>query len=432
MRHVVRATIGALLAALCVLLSPGAALATPTPAATPAAPGTGETLQGRLVNEGEPLEGVALKVTTADGQDVGEAETDADGAFVVPLPGAGDYTITLDEDSLPDGVRIREGRSGSLTLPVAVGQQRNVLFPLGEGTRETQGNLARLPQLAVEGFVFGLIIALAAVGLSLIYGTTGLVNFAHGELITLGALVAYFFNVVVGLHLVPAALATVIVCAVLGGVQDRVLWRPLRKRGTGLIAMLVVTIGLALFLRGFYLYLFGGASRPYRNYQLQSAIDLGPFSLAPKDAVTIVICLVMLLLVAYALLRTRIGKATRAVADNPALAASSGIDVERVISTVWVAGAGLAGMAGILLALGQQAGFQLGFQILLLVFASVTLGGLGTAFGALVGSLVVGIFTQVSTVVVPTELKNAGALVVLILILLVRPQGILGRAERVG
>ena len=428
MRHVVRVTIGALLAALCLLLSPTAALATPTPAAQ----GTEETLQGRLVNEGQPLEGVVLTVTTANGQEIGEAETDEKGAFVVPLPEAGDYKITLDEESLPEGVRIREGRSGSLTLPVAEGQQRNVLFPLGEGTRETQGNLSRLPQLAVEGFVFGLIIALAAVGLSLIYGTTGLVNFAHGELITLGALLAYFFNVVVGLHLVPAALVTVAVCAVLGGVQDRLLWRPLRKKGTGLIAMLVVTIGLALFMRGFYLYLFGGASRPYRNYQLQSAIDLGPFSLAPKDAVTIVICLVMLLLVAYALLRTRIGKATRAVADNPALAASSGIDVERVISTVWVAGAGLAGMAGILLALGQQAGFQLGFQILLLVFASVTLGGLGTAFGALVGSLVVGIFTQVSTVVVPTELKNAGALVVLILILLVRPQGILGRAERVG
>jgi branched-chain amino acid transport system permease protein len=120
------------------------------------------------------------------------------------------------------------------------------------------------------------------------------------------------------------------------------------------------------------------------------------------------------------------------VSDNPALAASSGIDVQRVISTVWIAGAALAGLAGILLALGQQVSFQLGFQILLLIFAGVTLGGLGTAFGALVGSLVVGIFTQVSTLIVPTELKNAGALVVLILILLVRPQGILGRAERVG
>ncbi len=420
MRVAARAALGALLAALMVLLLPSAALA------------AGEAVQGTLQNAGEPLKGVTITVTKAGGGDVGSAETDEKGAFLIEVPGPGDYTVALDEDSLPDGVEIREGRSSSVTLPVAPGQQRSVLFPLGEGTRQQQSDLARLPQLALEGLIFGLIIALAAVGLSLIYGTTGLVNFAHGELVTLGALVAYFFNAIADLHLVPATILAVLVCAALGGAQDLALWRPLRRRGTGLIAMLVVTIGLALFARGLFLYLFGGASRPYRDYQLQAALDIGPVAIAPKDAFTMAICLVMLLLVAFALLRTRLGKATRAVADNPALAASSGIDVERVISTVWIAGAALAGLAGILLALGQQASFQLGFQILLLVFASVTLGGLGTAFGALVGSVAVGVFTQVSTLVVPTELKNAGALAVLILILLFRPQGILGRAERVG
>jgi len=145
-----------------------------------------------------------------------------------------------------------------------------------------------------------------------------------------------------------------------------------------------------------------------------------------------IVCVVVLVAFGLALQRTRIGKATRAVSDNPALAASSGIDVERVISTVWVVGAGLAGLAGVILGLSQQVSFQMGFQILLLVFAGVTLGGLGTAFGALLGSVVVGVFTQVSTLVVPPELKNAGALAILIVILLVRPQGLLGRRERVG
>ena len=420
MRHAVRAVIGGLLTVLCVLLLPGAATA------------AGETVQGTLRNGTEALAGVTITVTTAAGGAVGEAVTDEAGKFVIPVPEAGDYTVTLDESSLPEGVAIREGRSSTVTLPVAVGQERPVLFPLGEGTRNVQSDLDRLPQLALEGLNFGLIIALAAVGLSLIYGTTGLVNFAHGELITLGALLAYLFNVTFGLQLIPAAILAVIGAALLGGVQDRVLWRPLRKKGTGLIAMLVVTIGLALLARGFFLYVFGGSTAPFDDYQVQEGYDLGPVSLAPKDLISMLLCIAMLLAVAYALLRTRIGKATRAVSDNPALAASSGIDVERVISTVWIAGAGLAGLAGILLALAQQVSFQLGFQILLLVFAGVTLGGLGTAFGALVGSLVVGIFTQVSTIFVPTELKNAGALVVLILILLVRPQGILGRAERVG
>ena len=425
------AVVAAVTAVLCLLLLPAPALATPAPTPTPSA-GTGETLQGRLVNEGEPLEGVTVTVTTADGTDVGEAESDEEGRFVVPLPEAGEYTITLDEDTLPEGVAIREGRSAEVTLPVAVGQQRNVLFPLGEGTRNVQTKLDRLPTLAVEGLQFGLIVALAAVGLSLIYGTTGLTNFAHGELITLGALLGYWIYGNGRLPFVAAGLLAVVAAGVLGGAQDRFLWRPLRKRGTGLIAMLVVTIGLALFLRYFFLYLFGGASQPFRAYESQSPISLGPIDITPRALISMAIAVVVLLVVAYALLRTRIGKATRAVADNPALASSSGIDVERVIQVVWISGAALAGLAGILLGMAQQVSFQLGFQILLLVFAAVTLGGLGTAFGALVGSLVVGIFTQVSTLFIPSELKNAGALAILILILLVRPQGILGRAERVG
>ena len=420
MRHVVRASIGALLAALCVLLLPGAAVA------------EGETIQGRLQNAGEPLEGVSITVTTVDGEEVGSDETDDTGAFVIELPEAGDYTVTLDEDTLPEDVSIREGRRSEVTLPVAVGQQRNVLFPLGEGTRQVQSDLDRLPTLAVDGLQFGLIIALAAVGLSLIYGTTGLTNFAHGELITVGALIAYFLSQTLGLPFLLAAALAVVLSGVLGGVQDRVLWRPLRKRGTGLIAMLVVTIGLALFLRYFFLYLFGGSSQPFRVYESQSPIELGPIDITPRALISMLLATVVLLAVAYALLRTRIGKATRAVADNPALASSSGIDVERVIQVVWVSGAALAGLAGILLGLAQQVSFQLGFQILLLVFAAVTLGGLGTAFGALIGSIVVGVFTQVSTLFIPSELKNAGALAILILILLVRPQGILGRAERVG
>jgi neutral amino acid transport system permease protein len=432
-REVLAAATAAVVAALCLLLLPAPAHATPTPAPTPSASaGTGETLQGRLVNEGEPLEGVTVTVTTTDGDDVGEAETDDDGAFVVPLPEAGDYTVTLDEDTLPEGVAIREGRSASVTLPVAVGQQRNVLFPLGEGTRNVQTKLDRLPTLAVEGLQFGLIVALAAVGLSLIYGTTGLTNFAHGELITVGALLTYWIYGNGNVPFLLAGLLAVVAAGVLGGAQDRLLWRPLRKRGTGLIAMLVVTIGLALFLRYFFLYLFGGSSQPFRAYESQSPIGFGPIDITPRALISMGLAIVVLLVVAYALLRTRIGKATRAVADNPALASSSGIDVERVIQVVWISGAALAGLAGILLGLAQQVSFQLGFQILLLVFAAVTLGGLGTAFGALVGSLIVGIFTQVSTLFIPSELKNAGALAILILILLVRPQGILGRAERVG
>jgi neutral amino acid transport system permease protein len=215
-------------------------------------------------------------------------------------------------------------------------------------------------------------------------------------------------------------------------VQDRGLWAWLRRRGTGLIAMMIVSIGLSIFLRYLFLYIFGGETRSYNQYITQNAIELGPIGLPPRDLWGMLIAIVVLLLTAFALLRTRIGKATRAVADNPSLAAASGIDVERVIRTVWVAGAALAALAGVLLGVSQQVNWQMGFQVLLLIFAAVTLGGLGTAFGALVGSIVVGVFIQMSTLVVAPELKNVGALAILILVLLVRPQGILGRRERIG
>jgi neutral amino acid transport system permease protein len=193
-----------------------------------------------------------------------------------------------------------------------------------------------------------------------------------------------------------------------------------------------VSIGLALVMRYSYLYAIGGSSRSYGQYSTQTPLSFGPISIPPRDLFIMGLSIIVLTVVGVALIKTRLGKATRAVADNPSLAATSGIDVERVISVVWIIGSALAVLGGVFLALSQQVSYLLGFQILLLLFAGVTLGGLGTAFGALVGSLVVGVFTQLSTLVIPAELQNVGALVVLILILIVRPQGILGRAERVG
>ncbi|MGH8967375.1 MAG: branched-chain amino acid ABC transporter permease, partial [Actinomycetes bacterium] len=198
------------------------------------------------------------------------------------------------------------------------------------------------------------------------------------------------------------------------------------------IAMMIVTIGLSIFARFSFLYAIGAQPRSYADYITQAGIQFGPVSLAPRDIWSMAIALVVLVGVALALIFTRIGKAMRAVSDNPSLAAASGIDVNRVILMVWVAGGALAGLGGLLLGLSQQVKFDMGFDLLLLVFAGVILGGLGTAFGALAGSLVVGLFVTVSTLWIPSELKNVAALAVLILILLFRPQGILGRSERVG
>jgi len=392
----------------------------------------GEDLHGRLRSGQDAVPGAKITVTTQAGAPVGEATTGADGSWVVPVPGPATYKVTIDAATLPEGVELRDPDRTEVSVPVLTGQKKPLLFPLGAGTTVETNNFDRALQLLAEGVRFGLIIALASVGLSLIYGTTGLVNFAHGELITFGALVAFYFNVVLGIQLLLATAITVVVCAAAGWAQDAGFWGVLRRRGSGLIAMMIISIGVSIFVRYLFLYIFRGDTRAYADYAAQPGIAIGPITLAAKDYWSMAVAVVMLALTAVALLRSRLGKATRAVADNPALAAASGIDVERVIRLVWTVGALLAGLAGVLLGISQQLNYQMGFQILLLVFAAVTLGGLGTAFGALVGSLVVGVFIQLSTLVVPPELKNVGALAVLVVVLLIRPQGILGRAERVG
>ena len=221
--------------------------------------------------------------------------------------------------------------------------------------------------------------------------------------------------------------------AALGWTLDAALWKPLRRRGVGLIPLMIVSIGLSLAIRYTYQFFYGGGTRQLPGATIPSDIHLGPVTLSWIDVASMATSIVVLLAFAFFLLRTRTGKATRAVSDNPSLAAASGIDVDRVIRIVWVTGAVLAGLSGILWAYFRPGvSWDMGFQILLLIFAAVTLGGLGTAFGALVGSLIVGLFIELSTLWLPSDLKYVGALIVLILVLLFRPQGILGRRERIG
>jgi neutral amino acid transport system permease protein len=399
----------------------------------------GESLQGTLVNAGQPVAGVKINVSDESGNSAGTSTSAADGKWSVAVKGPGTYKVDLDTTTLPQGVTVTNGRP-SLTLTVFEGAARNVLFPLGTaaapGSKPVdsggQSQFDRVADLVYTGIHFGLIIALAALGLSLIFGTMGLTNFAHGELITFGALGAFLLNVKIGLPLVPSAILAVVLGGVFGYFQDRFFWGWLRNRRTGLIGMMIISIGLALVLRYIYLYFFGGDTRQYAEYVAQPGMDIGPLAVAPKNLIMDVVAIVVLVVVSLALTKTRLGKATRAVSTNPSLAAASGISVDAIIRLVWTIGGALAALSGVMLALFQGVNYQMGFQILLLVFAAVTLGGLGTAFGALIGSLVVGLATQLSTLWIPTELKNVGALVVLIVIILFRPQGILGRRERIG
>jgi neutral amino acid transport system permease protein len=434
----VPARLRAMLLVLCALTIAGAL-------ASPAAAVPGSSEQVLLAQEmeqgftgtlrdgdGEPVQGVTITVFDADGQEVGSAETDADGAWEVPVEAGGQYEILLDEETLPEGVDLRDADRNPLEVSLQSGRVRPAIFALGEGG-VGRGQIEAFFRAFANGLKFGLIIAMCAVGLSLIFGTTGLINFAHGELVALGAMLAWYLNVGdLRIQLLLAALIAVTLTATFGGGLERGLFRPLRKRRLGTFQLVVITIGLSLLIRHLLLMFFGGAPRPYRDYVGQRAIQFGPVQLTPRDMVIMAISALVLVAVATMLQQTRIGKAMRAVSDNRDLAESSGIDVDRIVLIVWILGAGLAALGGILFGSAVSVDWFMGFRLLLLMFAGVILGGLGTAYGAMVGGLVIGLVTELSVLWFPAELKFMWALIVLIVVLLVRPQGILGRRERIG
>ncbi|MCC9195547.1 branched-chain amino acid ABC transporter permease [Arthrobacter sp. zg-Y820] len=432
------AAVAAMFAAL-LLASPAAHATTATPSAppsgsasAPAADGAefSDRISGVVRNEGVPVEGV--RITASGNGYEAETVTGANGSWSIGVPEQGAFEVELDESSLPEGVALAEGQENPRTVTFAGTSNITTLFLLGEGIVLQQESFASiLTERTIAGLSFGLLLALSAVGLSLIFGTTGLTNFAHGEMVTLGAVLAFGFAAM-GMPAWIALPLAVVGGGAFGYVQDAGLWKPLRRRGTGLVPMMIVSIGLAVAVRYIILFFFGGGTQQLPGAQ-SPLLELGPVSIPRNTLISLFVSLAVILLVAVLLLRTRIGKATRAVSDNPALAAASGIDVDRVIRIVWVLGGALAAMGGILWAYYRPGvSFNMGQQILLLIFAGVTLGGLGTVYGALIGSVIVGLFVEISTIWLEADLKYVGALVIMILVLLVRPQGILGRRERIG
>jgi neutral amino acid transport system permease protein len=397
-------------------------------------------IAGTMGTRADPIEGVDVILTKPDGS-TETVTTEEDGKFSFSVTEPGNYLVGVDPDTLPKGSELRPPAEAALRGPDGALKVDNVELGKSYGATltvraadfdDTTSKWEEFLQSSVNGIRLGLLLALASVGLSLIYGTTGISNFAHAEQVTLGGMLAYFLINVHGMGLWIGGVCVVILCGFSGWLQDRILWHPLRRRGLGLTQLMIVTIGLSLALQYTYQYLVG--ARTVRIVvDTPTVRDFGSVRITTQSLAAMAISIVVLSLVGYALLRTRIGRATRAVSDNPALAQASGIDTDKVIRLVWTMSMALAGLSGLLYALVVNGiKWDTGLQILLLLFAAVTLGGLGTAFGALVGSLVIGLVVELSPLVIPGDFKYAAALLILILLLLVRPQGLLGRAQRVG
>ncbi|HVD11952.1 MAG TPA: branched-chain amino acid ABC transporter permease [Gaiellaceae bacterium] len=286
----------------------------------------------------------------------------------------------------------------------------------------------------MNGLVTGSVFAIAAVGVSLIYGILRLVNFAYGDVMAYGACMAFLFNVTLGLQMVLSTALAMVATAVLSVTLELVLWRPLRARGAGFMSLFLASIGLALILRQMLLLVAGPQSRAY-DVNPYKVYVIGSVRLSGSQAIAIAVAVVAIVLVGVLLSSTSLGRTMRAVADDRALAAVAGIDTGRVIVLTWIVSGLLAGLAGVLAALVQSTfDPNFGFALLLPVFAAVVLGGIGSPYGALLGGLVLGVVTELSTWGgffggVNSVYKPVVAFAILIGVLLVRPQGLLGRAR---
>jgi neutral amino acid transport system permease protein len=288
--------------------------------------------------------------------------------------------------------------------------------------------LHNVAQTGLNGLSTGSIYALGAVGLTLVYGILRLVNFAHGDFLTFGAYMAYLVNVTWGLPLVVAVFWAMAMTAVLGIFLEKVMWGPMRSRGAGMLQLLLMSIGLALVIRYVIQFVWSTELRQLDVNRTDTVKFLG-LTIGRTNLVVIIIGFAVLVATGLMLRYSLLGKRMRALSDNLDLAETAGIDTSRVILWTWVFAAGFAGLAGVMAGAITQLQPELGFELLLPIFAAVVLGGIGNAFGALAGGLVIGLVIEWSTLFIEARWKTAIGFLVLILVLMVRPQGILGRAK---
>ena len=285
-------------------------------------------------------------------------------------------------------------------------------------------------QTGLNGLSLGSVYALGAVGLTLVYGILKLVNFAHGEFLTFGAYMAFLVNVTWGGPLILGIVFAIVATAVLGVAFERIMWGPMRARHAGLLQLLLMSIGLLFLLQNTIQFIWGTEIRSLDVNNTDSVEFLG-LRIGRTDLIVIVVGFVTLLAIGAMLRFTLLGKRMRALSDNFDLAETAGVDTGRIVLYTWIFAGGLAGLAGVMAGAVTTVKPQLGFELLLPIFAAVILGGIGDAFGALAGGIVLGLVIEWSTLVIEPRWKTAVGFAVLILVLFIRPQGIFGKARAI-
>ncbi|QIR37571.1 branched-chain amino acid ABC transporter permease [Tolypothrix sp. PCC 7910] len=280
----------------------------------------------------------------------------------------------------------------------------------------------QLAQLIINGIAVGSIIALGAVGLTLTYGILRLSNFAHGDFLTLGAYLTLLVNsagVNIWLSMVLAAAGTVVMMLI----SEKLLWSRMRSLRATSTTLIIISIGLALFLRNGIIFIWGGKNQNY-NLPVTPALDLFGLKVPQNQLLVLGLAVLAILALHYLLQNTKIGKAMRAVADDLDLARVSGINVEQVILWTWLIAGTLTSLGGSMYGLITAVRPNMGWFLILPLFASVILGGIGNPYGAIAAAFIIGIVQEVSTPLLGSQYKQGVALLMMILVLLIRPKGL--------
>ncbi|HHP7243474.1 MAG TPA: branched-chain amino acid ABC transporter permease [Elainellaceae cyanobacterium] len=281
---------------------------------------------------------------------------------------------------------------------------------------------SQLIQLLVNGIALGSIIALASVGLTLTYGILRLANFAHGDFLTLGAYMTFVINIS-GVNIWLSMVIGAAITIALALLSEKLVWSVMRDRRASSTTLIIISIGLALFIRNGIVLIWGGGNQTYA-LPVASAIDIVGIKIAYYRIIVVILAVLAIIGLHVLLQHTKIGKAMRAVADNIDLARVAGINVEQVVIWTWIIAAGLTALGGGMYGLITAVRPNMGWFLILPMFASVILGGIGNPYGAIAGAFIIGIVQETSTYFLPTEYKIAVALLMMVLVLLVRPQGI--------
>jgi len=294
-----------------------------------------------------------------------------------------------------------------------------------------------------DGVLVGSILSLGAIGLTMVMHTLGFANFSHAELLAIGAYAALVFaklfdlllpalsQTLGGLSLtVSLVLATVIAMGVTGVsaiVIDRFVFRRIRE-SAGPLSMVFASFGVALIVRNIIALVFGLRSKLYNDdIAFAMVLSTDPLILVKPDQVFVLLIAILIMLVFHFVLsHTNYGYALKAVSENPTLAQVNGINLERIIKSIWLIGGGLAAVSGVFYGLNQQLSPLMGHDLVLSLFAAVIVGGIGSIYGALLGGFIVGISANMALLILPSGYKPAVPFLIILLVLTIRPLGLFG------